>query len=295
MIKSMTGFASLTQETDVATVSVTVRSVNNRYRDVQVRVPHAMETLEHPIRELVNQRVARGRVDLNVNIQFNTRPAVKVEVDEHLITALVEAATRSEVARISTGKWAVGELLRFPQVVTVYEQPRERQECAGIEAAVMVAVEKVIVALNGMRLKEGEFLREDLDQRLTVFRGLVDRISQCASKGDDVLRDRLMTRVAELNIDAATDPDVVSKEIVRFVAKSDIHEELARLHAHISHWVVLAHESEPCGRKLDFLLQEMNREINTIGSKAEGTETSVLVVTAKAELEKLREQIQNVE
>lgn len=295
MIKSMTGFASLTHDGELVTVNVTARSVNHRYLDVQIRVPHRLQALEHGIRERVQRQIARGRVDLNVTTKFNNRPQAVVDVDEKLLTALVAAAARPEVAAASSGKWTVGDLLRFPQVVTVSERVLDADENDRLDMDVMVAVDQAISELDAMREREGGFLRADLAERVAVFEGLVNQIDRCAAVSDDALRKRLKVRVAELAADAVADETVVAQEVVRFVARSDIHEELARLRAHIAHWEGLVARADPCGRKLDFLLQEMNREVNTIGSKADGIETSELIVAAKAELEKLREQTQNAE
>ena len=151
------------------------------------------------------------------------------------------------------------------------------------------------MAVDEMRLKEGEFLQDDLNERITLLNDLVKNIEQSARESDDSIRERLAQRVGELAPDLGTDEAVVAQEVVRFVARADVHEELTRLDAHIKHWEELVGAVTPCGRKLDFLLQEMNREVNTIGSKAMGSETSKLIVSAKSELEKLREQVQNVE
>lgn len=295
MIKSMTGFASLARETDTVVVSVTARSVNHRYLDIQIRAPRILQALESKIRELVQLRLARGRIDLAIDLEFKSRPAVSVNVDDELMKALVDAANRPDVSDAVAGKWEVGDLLRFPQLVTVSESPRQADEITHGEQEVACIVEEAVVAVDEMRLKEGEFLQSDLSERITILTGLVKNIEQSASESDDSLRERLTERVGELAPDLGADGAVVAQEVVRFVARSDIHEELTRLHAHIKHWGGLVEDTAPCGRKLDFLLQEMNREVNTIGSKAMGSETSRLIVSAKSELEKLREQVQNVE
>ncbi len=291
----MTGFATLARETDTVVVSVTVRSVNHRYLDIQIRAPQMLQALESKVRELIQRRLVRGRVELAINLEYKSRQAVSVNVDDQLMSALVDAANRPDVANVVTGKWEVGDLLRFPQLVTVSEFPRQADEISHGEQEVTGIVEEVVVALDEMRLKEGEFLQSDLSERITILSALVKNIEQSASESDDFLRNRLTERVGELAPDLGADGTVVAQEIVRFVARSDIHEELTRLHAHIKHWDGLVGDKAPCGRKLDFLLQEMNREVNTIGSKAMGSETSKLIVSAKAELEKLREQVQNVE
>ena len=149
--------------------------------------------------------------------------------------------------------------------------------------------------LDRMRRREGEFLRTDLAERAAALASLVDRIVADAATGADALRERLAARIEDLGGAVQAEPELVAQEIVKWAARSDIHEEVARLRGHLEHLAELAAGPAPCGRKLDFLVQEMNREINTIGSKAEGRETGALVVAAKAEVERLREQIQNVE
>ena len=291
----MTGFASLVHETDVVVVSVTARTVNHRYLDIQIRAPQVLQAIESNVRELVQHRLARGRVDLTINLEFKVRPAVSVNVDDKLMRALVDAAKRPDVVDAVTGKWEVGDLLRFPQVLTVSESSRQVEEISHAEEEVARIVEEVVVAVDEMRLKEGEFLEVDLNERITLLNDLVKNIEQSARESDDFIRERLAQRVGELAPDLGTDEAVVAQEVVRFVARADVHEELTRLDAHIKHWEELVGALTPCGRKLDFLLQEMNREVNTIGSKAMGSETSKLIVAAKSELEKLREQVQHVE
>ena len=295
MIKSMTGFASLTREDEALTVSVTARSVNHRYLDLQVHLPPSLLRLEPRVRDEAQRRLARGRVEIRIAARRRGRPPVEVEVDEELIGALVDVAARPDVQRATGGRWTVGELLGFPQVVTVAERTAELGDDPDVEIAVTGAVGEALGDLDRMRTSEGGHLRADLDERLVVLGRLIERIEQGAGAGAEALGQRLTARLAEIGPDVHADQAALAQEVVRFVARSDIHEEITRLRAHVSHWAALADAPEPCGRKLDFLLQEMNREVNTIGSKADGHETSGLVVAAKAELEKLREQAQNVE
>jgi len=146
-----------------------------------------------------------------------------------------------------------------------------------------------------MRNTEGEFLRADLDGRRLLLGDLFERVKAASEGGLEALRRRLEERVRELRADGMADEMLVAQEIAKFVGRSDITEEVVRFRGHLDHWKALSDSPEPCGRKLDFLLQEMNREVNTVGSKAEGPAVSELVVSLKAELEKMREQVQNVE
>ena len=295
MIKSMTGFASTSHEDEVATISVTVRSVNHRYLDVQVRVPHVLAKLEQDLRGLVQKHVARGRVELSVNLRLKTTPSVALHLNESLVEALAQAAeTATERGWVGEGLSA-GELLRFPNVATVREQPADEDTWRAVCCAVTTAAGQALDELDRMRRREGEFLHADLDERAAALGALVDQIVAETAAGEEGLREWLSTKIAELGTTVQTDGAAMAQEIVRWVARSDIHEEVARLRGHLEHLDGLVKAADPCGRTLDFLVQEMNREVNTIGSKAEGRATGQLVVAAKAELEKLREQLQNVE
>jgi uncharacterized protein (TIGR00255 family) len=158
-----------------------------------------------------------------------------------------------------------------------------------------LAVDDALAELDSMRAREGDHVRADLDHRLMLVADLVERIAGAADLGRAAMEQRLAERVRLLRADLQADEAAVAQEIVRMAARSDISEEVTRFRGHVSHWVTLADSAEPCGRKLDFLLQEMNREVNTMGSKADGLRVSELIIGAKAELEKMREQVQNVE
>jgi uncharacterized protein (TIGR00255 family) len=199
---------------------------------------------------------------------------------------------------IVAGQLTLGDLLRIPQAIMVREVAADSAAAAGgtvLDPIVLSAVSEALDALDQMRRVEGDLLKKDLDQRCEGLAALVERIVEQSLAAQDSLQLRLQERISTLHIEPAPDHAALAAEVVRFVARSDIQEEIVRFRSHITHWKALADSPEPCGRKLDFLLQEMNREINTIGSKAEGTSVPAHVVTAKAELERLREQVQNVE
>ena len=296
MIKSMTGFASLTREDEARSIGVTVRTVNHRYLDVQCRTPGTLADLEARLRARVQERVARGRVDLAVSLQLRRAPAMDVEVNEALVDALGEAMQRARERGVVSGLLTPGDLLRVPQALTFREVEQDDEaERAEVAALVDGAVGDALAELDAMRTREGDYLRDDLESRREALGVLIDRIGGEAAAGEAALCARLQARVSEMAGELRLEPDAVAQEVVRLVARSDISEEVVRFRGHLEHWRAMADAPEPCGRKLDFLLQEMNREINTIGSKAEGGVLVELVVTAKAELEKMREQVQNVE
>jgi uncharacterized protein (TIGR00255 family) len=291
----MTGFASLTRDEPSATISVTIRAVNHRFLDVQLRAPSALSAIEARLRTLVQQHVARGRVEVSVAVQSRAGvPLVDITVNEAVIEGLSSALERARERGLVVGGLTPGDLLRFPQAISLTERKEESPDAA-LPAAVEAALAAALVDLDGMRTAEGAHLRTELDGRRAQLGDLFDRAAQAAQTGADAMRVRLADRVKEMRADATADEAAIAQEIVRFANRSDVTEETVRFRAHLEHWRALSDAPEPCGRKLDFLLQEMNREINTLGSKAEGAGVSEIVVTLKAELEKMREQVQNVE
>jgi uncharacterized protein (TIGR00255 family) len=295
MIKSMTGFASLTRDDEAATIAVTVKSVNHRFLDLQLRIPPSLGTLESRARTLAQQRLARGRVEISVSVQQRRVPALEVELNEAFLQALGGALDRAREQGLISGTMTPGDLLRFPQALAI----REKQEAVAAEEDLLPRVEAAIAAaledLDAMRAKEGEYLRADLDSRRALLGDLFEQAAVASQNGMDTLRARLEQRVKDLRADGLGDEALVAQEIAKYVGRSDITEEVVRFRGHLEHWRALSDGPEPCGRKLDFLLQEMNREVNTVASKAEGNTVSELVVSLKAELERMREQVQNVE
>ena len=297
MIKSMTGFASVTGEEEHATVAVTIRALNHRHLDLQLRVPQSLGAIEADVRALVASHVGRGRIELSLSLQLRELPGVDVEFNEQFGRALEAALGRARARGLISGDLTPGDLLRLPQAITIRDR-QSSEEPSAQEALVLQAratIDRALIELDAMRVREGEHLRTDLDERRALVADLVERIAAAADEGRAALAERLRERIAELRAELTLDEAALAQEVVRWAARSDISEELARFRAHVSHWRALADSPEPCGRKLDFLLQEMNREVNTMASKADGLRVSELIIAAKAELEKMREQVQNVE
>jgi uncharacterized protein (TIGR00255 family) len=293
----MTGFAAVTREDDRATVAVTIRALNGRFLDLQLRMPQSLGSAEADVRALVSKHVARGRVELSVSLQQRQAPGVEIEFNDEFGRALETALDQARARGLVAGPLTPGDLLRLPQAITIRERQAGDDEAAqqAVGAQARAAVEQALADLDGMRSREGDHLRADLDMRRNLVADLVERVAVAADEGRGALEQRLAERVRDLRADLQADETAVAQEIVRMASRSDISEEVARFRAHVSHWVTLADSPEPCGRKLDFLLQEMNREVNTMGSKADGLRVSEIIIAAKAELEKMREQAQNVE
>jgi uncharacterized protein (TIGR00255 family) len=296
VIRSMTGFAAVSRDEAGRKVSATIKAVNHRFLDVVVKAPSALGSAEGPIRALAQQRLARGRVEIALGLEMTVPPAKQVVLDEALIERVAAAIESARERGIVSGGLTASDVLRIPQVLDIRSAP---ETDAGVSEQVAALVERVVSeafdALVTMRETEGRFLGADLTTRVETMAGLVSAIEGEARGAQRGLEARLRERLAALPPDLQADSAALAQEVVRFVARSDIDEELVRLRSHFSHWRLLAEGPEPCGRKLDFLIQEMNREINTTGSKVEGAKATELVIEAKAELERIREQVQNVE
>lgn len=297
MIKSMTGFASLTHEDERATIAVTVRAVNHRFLDLQLRVPHAFGDVEPRLRTLLQKRLSRGRIEVGISVQVRDLSVPTVELNMDVAHALSAAIEQARSQGLVSGTLSPGDLLRLPQAIAVRERSIDADPAleARIAMSIEAAVEQALADLDGMRVREGTHLATDLDARRQTLVDLIEHLRLAAEHGRNALETRLRERIDELRLELPVDSAMIAQEIVRAAARSDISEEVTRFRAHLAHWRALTDTDEPCGRKLDFLLQEMNREINTIGSKADGIHVSELIINAKAELERMREQVQNVE
>jgi uncharacterized protein (TIGR00255 family) len=297
MIKSMTGFASLTHEDERATIAVTIRAVNHRFLDLQLRIPGSLADLEPRVRSLLQKRLARGRVELAISMQVRATAAPAVELNAEFARALSAALEDARQRGLVSGALTPGDLLRLPQAITIRDRPTDADPAleAQLAASVQAAVEQALADLDAMRVREGDHLRADLDARRRMLGELIERLAAAAEEGRGALELRLQERIREMGMELPVDQAMIAQEIIRVAARSDVSEEVTRFRAHLAHWEALQSGDEPCGRKLDFLLQEMNREVNTIGAKADGLRVSELIINTKAELEKMREQVQNVE
>lgn len=295
MMRSMTGFASVSREEAGQQVSVTVKSVNHRFLDVQLKMPGALASMESRLKALVQQRLTRGRIEVLLSWEQAEETLREVVLNERLLAQVNAVVDRARNQGLVTGELSASDLCRIPHVLEVRTADAPDGISEGTAALVELVLSDALDALVVMRETEGRFLAADVEARLGTLLAFVETVEREAANGQAALDARLRERLAALPADLQLDPAAVTQEVVRFVARSDIHEEISRMRGHVEHWRQLATGAEPCGRKLDFLVQEMNREINTIGSKAEGLKATELVVTAKAELERVREQVQNVE
>jgi len=293
MVKSMTAFGRGESRGATLEVVVEVRSVNSKFLDLQVRLPAAYTALEERIKPVVAQRLTRGRVDVRFQLGDTAPEVGAFEVDWARARAYAEA-----VGRLREELGLPGELTLewLAQVGGVLRPAEASPDLAARWPVMEEALVRALEALETMRAREGEALAADFHQRLDRIDDLRARIAQASEGQVERYAERLRTRIAELaGGQAPLDPARVAQEAAILADRSDIAEELVRAASHIRQFRAIMAADEPAGRQLNFLLQEFNREFNTMGSKAADSAVAHMVVEAKSELEKIREQVQNIE
>lgn len=293
-MKSMTGYGRGDSSTKGVQLAVEISSVNRRQVEVAVSLPNELDSLEADLRKIVLASVARGRVSGRVTLQ---RPSGKANRSILINEAQAEAYKKA-LAKLADGMGLRNDLsletiLRLPGVM---EAGEDEVDPVAMLPTLKRALGQALGQLQDMRSKEGANLERDLAKRLASLRRITKRVAKRAPRVVEHHRTRLLERLAKADIDVAdADDERFLREVVYFTDRSDISEELTRLESHFDQVDGCLISNEPVGRKLDFLAQEMFREVNTIGSKANDSEISQEVVTLKTELEKIREQVQNVE
>jgi len=293
-MKSMTGYGRGDCARDGFKVTVELSSVNRKQAEISVSLPREMEMLEAPMRETIHRHVARGRLAVRVSLHA---AAGKAAARMHLNLPLAKAYAL-ELGRLTKqlklpGTVSLDHLVRAPGV---FQTDEELADAEHLWPAVETALKQALVALIRTRKREGAHLLRDLAARIAVMRKCAAKIQAQSPRAVERYRSQLVERIKSAGLEApAADDERLLKEVVLFADRSDISEELTRLQSHFQQFADCAKSDEPVGRMLDFLAQEMNREINTIGSKANDAIISREVVVLKAELEKFREQAQNVE
>ena len=289
-MRSMTGYGRCQRAADGREMTVEVKTVNHRFLDVSLRLPRHLGFAEEQIRQQLAARLGRGHADVSVQYR-NARPdARKVVCDPALAAAYREAMQALSQATGAPNDVPLAQYAQLPDVLTVTEAEEDREAVGRLLAD---ALNGALGEVDAMRLREGEALKADLSLHLTLLEKLRLQIAGRAPGVVEDYRMRLLQRIAEFGV-VAPDEQRVVQEVALFADRAAIDEELSRLDSHIRQAYKLM-ETEPCGSKLNFLVQEMNREVNTIGSKALDSAIAKMVVDAKSEIEKLREQIQNVE
>ena len=289
---SMTGYGMAKGVLEGQEITVELKSVNNRYLDCSVRLPRNFLFAEDTIKQAVSAAVSRGKVDVFVSCQSSGEAGTVVAVNRTLAREYYNAvAAVAEELGLDTGLNALS-IARMPDVLTVERREVDREQAA---AALREITARAAEDFNAMRAREGERLRYDLLDKLSAVERLVSVVEERSPQTVKEYRDRLESRLRELLEDRAADEQRILTEAAIFADRTAVDEETVRLRSHIAQFRTMLEEGSPIGRKMDFLVQEFNRESNTIGSKCSDAALAKVVVDLKSEIEKIREQLQNIE
>lgn len=289
---SMTGYGSTKGSVEGQEITVELKSVNNRYLDCSVRLPRNFLFAEDTVKQAVSAGVSRGKVDVFVSAQASQDSGTVVSVNEELARGYRDAVARiAETLGLESGLNAFS-LARFPDVLTVERRELDKDKAA---AALSEITAKAVEEFNAMREREGERLRRDMLGKLETIEGLVSVVEERSPQTVKEYRERLEARLRDILADRSLDEQRVITEAAIFADRTAVDEETVRLRSHIAQFRTMLEEGSPIGRKMDFLVQEFNRESNTIGSKCSDASLAKVVVDLKSEIEKIREQLQNVE
>jgi len=293
MIRSMTGYGGASADSEAGRASVAVRALNHRFLDLAVHLPRRWQDLEPEVRRLVQSRVQRGRLEVSLQTATRDGEATAVVVSTPVVAGVVNALRQIQSQYELAGKVRLSDVIRFPGALEVVEtdgNPGDERR-----RAVLGLVESALEALDRMRLAEGETLERDLLQALAAIEAAATRLEAASRSERDTRREALLERARTLRDELGLEEARLYQEVVRLVDRQDVAEELQRLRSHVGQARDVLRGGGPCGKRLDFLAQELAREANTVGSKSASSAMAREVVDLKGDIERLREQVQNVE
>ena len=293
-MKSMTAFGRGEAEGSGCKMSVELRTLNHRFLDLHLRMPRSLMGLEDRLRQLISTHIARGRVELSISLEYIGQKPRSLVADQALLKDAAAILTAIQEEWTLPEPWGWDQLLHFPEVVALQETSTADDEA--LWSVLGPATQQALDLVDGMRRREGEYLQAELVRLLQRVAEQVEIIAQRAATVPQSYRDKLTARLAQLLPETnPVDPQRLAQEVALLADRADITEELARLRSHLEQFHLTLAAKTPVGRKLDFVIQEMNREINTIGSKSADVGISQAVIEIKSDLERVREQMQNLE
>lgn len=292
MIKSMTGFGKGENEAQGRKFTVEIKSVNHRYNDINIRLPRFMISLEDKIRKHLMQKISRGKTDVYINFETFSQQDISVKLNEQLAAAVVQKLNYLQSTFGLKSDNTLDLVSRFPEVLTT-ENIEENEEI--MYDILLPALDSALEQFTAMREREGAALKEDILKKCAVLKDLTKRIEEKAAVVPEEYKQKLKNRIDELLGDVPVDEQRISQEVLLFADRCCIDEEITRLYSHISQLEEILESNGPVGRKLDFLVQELNREANTSASKSGDLYITQAAIDLKSEIEKIREQIQNIE
>lgn len=306
-MRSMTGYGKSQSIIDGREISVEIRSVNHRYYEFSSRIPRNYAYLEEKLKNLLHEKIFRGKVEISVSINNIEDSDCSVEINKPVLESYFNALAELSVNGISVdeklsdiyGKTyriandlTLSKIMKIPDIFTVARKPDDEEK---IWSAVKSVAENALKSFISMREAEGERLKSDIAIKLSVISGMVGKIEVLEPQSVELYRERLYNKLREVLENSNIDEQRIITECAIFSDKVAVDEETVRLKSHINQVLSLINSDEPSGKKIDFIIQEMNREVNTIGSKSQSIDITRIVVDLKSEIEKIREQIQNVE
>ncbi len=291
MIKSMTGFGRGKYENEGRSYTVDIKSVNHKYTDISVRLPRFLNSEEDKIRKRISSAISRGKVDVLISFENYSSKGTNIRINKELAKEYIKELKSLADETDLQFNVDVIDISKFPEILKI--EDTQDEELIGKE--LMIAVDDALEKFISMREIEGTRLVQDIEQRIYLIQNKVNEITEFSSTLVKEYMEKLKVRVNELLEPSTVDENRLMQEIVIFSDKSSIEEELTRLKSHMSQFLELIKQSSPIGKKIDFLIQEINREVNTIGSKANCLDITNRVIEIKTEVENIREQIQNIE
>ena len=288
MIRSMTAFARQQGHGEYGELTWEIRSVNHRYLEATVRIPEELRAIEPAVRERLNARLGRGKVECNLRFKGATVGAVELRVNDALVDQILAAADKMAHRLHSSHHPSIMDVLRWPGVLESGEQ-----DFTPVQEAALALLDQAIDSLIDSREREGGRLAELIAQRVEAMRAQVVRVRERMPVVLESVRERIRARLAE--VVETLDPERVEQEMVMLIQRLDVDEEMDRLQTHLDEVSRVLRKDDPVGRRLDFLMQELNREVNTLGSKSADSETTAISVEMKVLVEQMREQVQNIE
>ena len=292
MIKSMTGFGRSVYENEGREYLIEIKSVNNRFNDINIKMPRSLSYLEEKIKKEILKTVSRGKIDLYITFNNNSDLGKSIKLNTEIAKKYVDELKKLSKETEIIDNINIMDISKFPDVLNIRVEETAEEI---IENELFIALTNSIKSFIDMREKEGNKIKQDLDARIKVVSDKIKEISNISTGLVEEYIVKLETRIKELLKTDVVDQTRLAQEIVIYSDKCSVEEEITRLKSHISQFLNLTNEDIPVGKKLDFLIQEMNRETNTIGSKANNLQITNLVVDIKTELENVREQVQNIE
>lgn len=292
MIKSMTGFGRSKYEIEGREYSVEIKSVNNRYSDISIKIPRNISFLEEKVKKLIGNTISRGKIDVFINFTNNSEKGKAIQINTELAKKYIEELKRLQTETEIIDNINIIDVSKMPEV---FNLKIEEDDEDMLWQELSEVLDNAITSFVLMRETEGKKIKEDLEKRIEDIQEKIEKINEISTGLVEEYIVKLERRVNELLKTTVIDESRLAQEIVIYSDKCSVEEELTRLKSHISQFLNLLDENTPVGKKLDFLIQEMNRETNTIGSKANNLEITNLVVDIKTEIENIREQVQNIE